>query len=156
LNTYIKDPLNENARLAFIARMTNIEKFPENTSPPYVIFYKSMTVTVGIIEKGSRWVDQRHLNGYNMIPIIITILHAKKKNDIIPNVVSDDLNHQMINYIFRYIYATKLHNQNTLHPAVKMYLPEVTGEYLNTCTGKYQVIPVAVFLMTLYNTCFMF
>jgi hypothetical protein len=45
-----------------------------------------------------------------MIPIIVTILHAKKKNDIIPNVVSDNLNHQMINYICRYIYATKLHN----------------------------------------------
>ncbi len=97
-NTYIKDPLNENARLAFISKMTNKEKFPENTSPPYEIFYESMTVTVGKIEKGGRWVDQRHLNGYDMIPIIVTILHAKKKNDIIPNVVSDDLNHRMINY----------------------------------------------------------
>ena len=46
-NTYIKDPLNENARSAFIAKMTNKEKFPQNTSPPYGIFYKSMTVTVG-------------------------------------------------------------------------------------------------------------
>jgi hypothetical protein len=155
-NTYIIDPLNENARLAFIAKMNNKEKFPKNTSPPYGVFYESMTVTVGKIEKGRRWVDQRHLNGYDMIPIIVTILHAKKKNDIIPNVVSDDLNHQMKYYICRYIYATKLHNQNTLHPAVEMYLPEVTGEYLNACTGKYQVIPVSVFLMTLYNACFMF
>jgi hypothetical protein len=155
-NTYIKDPLNDNARLAFILKMTNKEKFPKNTSPPYGIFYESMTVTVGKIEKGHRRVDQRHLNGYHMILIIVTILHAKKKNDIIPNVVSGDLNHRMINYIFRYIYATKLHNQNTLYPAVEMYLPEVTGEYLNACTGKYQVIPVSVFLMTLYNSCFMF
>jgi hypothetical protein len=52
-----------------------------------------MTVTVGKIEKGRRRLDQRHVNGYNMIPIIVTILHAKKKNDIIPNVVSDNLNH---------------------------------------------------------------
>ncbi len=110
-NTYIKDPLNENARSAFIAKMTNKEKFPKNTSPPYGIFYESMTVTVGKIEKGHRGVDQRHLNGYDMILIIVTILYAKKKNDIIPNVVSDDLNHRMINYICRYIYATKLHNQ---------------------------------------------
>ncbi len=154
--TYIKDQLNEHTRSAFISKMTNKEKFAENTSPPYGIFYKSMTVTVGKIEKGRRQVDQRHMNGYDMIPIIVTILHAKKKNDIIPNVVSDDLNHRMINYICRYIYATKLHNQNTLHPAVKMYLPEVTEEYLNACTGKYQVIPVSVFLMTLYNAWFMF
>ncbi len=62
----------------------------------------------------------------------------------------------MINYICRYIYATKLHNQNTLRPADEMYLPEVTGEYLNACTGKYQVIPVSVFLMILYSACFMF
>jgi hypothetical protein len=34
--------------------MTNKEKFPENTSQPYGIFYKSMTVTVGKIEKGHR------------------------------------------------------------------------------------------------------
>ncbi len=115
-----------------------------------------MTVTVGKIEKGCIQVDQRHLNGYKMIPIIVTILHAKKKNVIIPNIVSDDMNHRMINYICRYIYAAKLHNQNTLHPAVEMYLPDVTGEYLNACTGKYQVIPVSLFLMTLYNACFMF
>jgi hypothetical protein len=101
-------------------KITNKEKFPKNTSPTYGIFYKSITVTVGKIEKGCKRVDQRHLNGYNMIPIIVTILHAKKKNEIIPNVVSDDLNHQIIIYICRYIYATKLHNQNTLHPAVEM------------------------------------
>jgi hypothetical protein len=50
-NTYIKDPLNENARSALIAKMTNKEKWSENTSPPYGIFYESMTVTVGKIEK---------------------------------------------------------------------------------------------------------
>jgi hypothetical protein len=65
-NTYIKDPLNENARSAFIAKMTNKEEFPENASPPYGIFYKSMTVTVRKIEKGCRQVDQRHLNGFDM------------------------------------------------------------------------------------------
>jgi hypothetical protein len=31
-DTYIKDPLNENARLAFIAKMTNKEEFPKNAS----------------------------------------------------------------------------------------------------------------------------
>jgi hypothetical protein len=92
-DTYIKDPLNENSRSSFIAKMTNKEEFPENASPPYGIFYESMTVTVGKIEKGRRWVDQRRLNGFDMIRIIFTILHAKKKNDAIANVVPDDLNH---------------------------------------------------------------
>jgi hypothetical protein len=50
-NTYIKDPLNENARLAFILKMTNKEKFPKNIPLSYGIFYKSMTVTMRKIEK---------------------------------------------------------------------------------------------------------
>ncbi len=37
-DTYIKDQLNENARLAFIAKMTIKEECPKNASPPYRIF----------------------------------------------------------------------------------------------------------------------
>jgi hypothetical protein len=39
---------------------------------------------------------------------------------------------------------------------VAEYLPDVKAEYLNMCKGTHQVIPVAVFLMTMYNACFMF
>jgi hypothetical protein len=28
--------------------------------------------------------------------------------------------------------------------------------YINGCTGKYQIIPVTMFLVVLYNACFMF
>ncbi len=28
--------------------------------------------------------------------------------------------------------------------------------YINGCTGKYQIIPVTMFLVMLYNACFMF
>ncbi len=45
---------------------------------------------------------------------------CKEKNDIIPNVASDDLNHRMINYICRYIYATKSHNQNHSTPSSRL------------------------------------
>jgi hypothetical protein len=62
----------------------------------------------------------------------------------------------MINFICRYAFLTRAYNQNSTHPAVAEYLPEVKAEYLNTCKGTYQVIPVAVFIMTLYNACFMF
>jgi hypothetical protein len=53
-NAYIKGQFNENATSVFILKMTNREKFPNNTSPPYEINYKSMTVTVGQKEKGCR------------------------------------------------------------------------------------------------------
>ncbi len=92
-----------------------------------------------------------------MIPMIVTILHAKKKNDTLSNVVSDELNMNMINYICRYIYGMKGYNHNTLHQAVEFYLPtDVKAQFLNDCVVKYQVLPVTVFLITLYNSCFMF
>ena len=72
--------------------------------------------------------------------------------------IRDSTNTAIINFICRYGYATKPLNQNAIHGAVTTYLPELTSEiaYLNGCKGVYQVIPVAVFLMTLYNACFMF
>jgi len=62
----------------------------------------------------------------------------------------------MINFTARYAFLTRAYNQNSTHPIVAKYLPEVKSEYLNMCKGIYRVIPVAVFIMTLYNACFMF
>ena len=157
-NGYIRNPLNDIARIAFIAKMTNSAIHKEYAPPPYGIYFESMAISIGKIEKGGvRHVDQRHLNGYDMIPVIVTILHAKKKNEPLSNVVTDELNMSMINYICRYIYGMKGYNNNTLHPAVEHYLPGVKGGgFLNDCVDKYQILPVTVFLMTMYNACFMF
>ena len=62
----------------------------------------------------------------------------------------------MINFTCRYAFLTRAYNQNSTHTAVAEYLPDVKAEYLNSCKGTYQVIPVAVFIMTFYNACFMF
>jgi hypothetical protein len=62
----------------------------------------------------------------------------------------------MINFICQYALLTRAYNQNSTHQAVAEYLPELKAEYLNMCKRTYQVIAVAVFLMTLYNACFMF
>ncbi len=74
------------------------------------------------------------------------------------SMIGDSTSKAIINFICRYGYATKPFNQNAVHGAVATYLPEVTSEmtYLNNCKGVYQVIPVAVFLMTLCDACFMF
>jgi hypothetical protein len=62
----------------------------------------------------------------------------------------------LINFTCRYAFLTKAYNQNSTHSSVVDYLPEVKSEFLNMCKGTYSVIPVAVFIMTLYNACFMF
>ena len=71
-------------------------------------------------------------------------------------IVSDPSNRAMINFTCRYGFLTKAYNQNSTHASVVEYLPEVNAEFLNMCKGTYSVIPVAVFIMTLYNACFMF
>jgi hypothetical protein len=62
----------------------------------------------------------------------------------------------MINFTCRYAFLTRAYNQNSTHTAVAEYLPDVKAEYLNSCKGTHQLIPVEVFIMTLYNACFMF
>ncbi len=63
----------------------------------------------------------------------------------------------MINFICWCAFVTRAYNQNrSTHLAVAEYLPDMKAEYLNMCKGTYQVIPVVVFLMTMYNACFMY
>ena len=113
-----------------------------------------MTSDVGGIKGGLRKFDLRFYNGYQMLPSILTILHAKIKNEIPSKIVRDATNKNMINFICRYKFVTRAYNQNSTHPAVAEYLPDIKVEHLNMCKGTYQVIPVAVFLMTMYNACF--
>jgi hypothetical protein len=110
-----------------------------------------MTVDVGQAVKGERKLDPRHYNVFDLIPRIVTILFAKANNKPMSSMIGDSINKAIINFICRYGYATKPFNQNAVYGAVTTYLPEVTSEmtYLNNCKGVYQVIPVAVFLMTL-------
>jgi hypothetical protein len=113
-------------------------------------------VDVGGTKNAGRKVDPSFYNRYHMLPSIITMLHAKTKKEIPTKIVSDAANKAMINFTCRYAFLTRAYNQNSTHTAVVVYLPEVKSEYLNSCKGTYQVIHVAVFIMTLYNACFMF
>jgi hypothetical protein len=102
--------------------------------------------------------DPQHYNAFDVIPWIVTILFAKANNKTMSSMIGDSTNKAIINFICRYGYATKPYNQNAVHVAITTYLPEVTSgmTHLNNCKGVYQVIPVTVFLMTLYDACFMF
>lgn len=167
-DTFIDDPLNEKAKRYFLDYMTKRSKyklselteeetkFQINDYPPYAIQWDGMTVDVGGTKNAVRKVDPRFYNGYLMLPSIITMLHAKIKKEIPSKIVSDPTNKAMINFTCRYAFLTRAYNQNSTHISVVDYLPEVKSEYLNMCKGTYQVIPVAVFIMTLYNACFMF
>jgi hypothetical protein len=165
---FISDPLNDKAKWDFLDVMTKRHKYTLselseeekkikiNEYPPYAIHWEGMAADVGGSKNGVRKVDPRFYNRYLMLPSIITMLHAKIKKEIPSKIVSDPTNKEMINFTCRYAFLTRAYNQNSTHTAVAEYLPDVKAEYLNSCKGTYQVIPVAVFIMTLYNACFMF
>jgi hypothetical protein len=165
---FIKNLLNDKAKWDFLDEMTKRSKYmllelteeekkiKINKYPPYGILWEGMTLDVGGIKGGVRKVDLCFYNGYQMLPSIVTILHSKIKNKIPSKIVADATNKKMINFICWYAFLTRAYNQNSTHPAVAEYLPEVKAEYLNMCNGTYQVIPVAVFIITWYNACFMF
>jgi hypothetical protein len=165
---YCKNPLSDKFKRDFLDKMTkqsdyNLSKLSNkekkvkiNNYPPYGIKWDSMTLDVGKIKGGIRQVDPHHYNGYYMLPLIITILRGKIKNEIQSKIVGDATNKSMINFICWYAFVTRAYNQNSTHPVVAEYLPGVKAEYLNMCKGTNKVIPVAVFLMTMYNACFMY
>ncbi len=82
------------------------------------------------------------------------------KDELDDNLVMDGGNHPYLLrlYLLKEFSLDSLCIMNAVHGAVTTYLPELTTEiaYLNGCKGVHQIIPVAVFLMTLYNACFMF
>ena len=62
----------------------------------------------------------------------------------------------MINYIFCYGPYTRLEPFVKLHGAFSNYFEMTEVSYINECTGEFQIIPVTMFLVTLYNACWMF
>ncbi len=170
---FSKDPLDVDKRARFLDRMTyrlnhqaillistspGFESAVVNPYPPYAISYKSVSIDVDEVTKSRRKVDPRHYNAFDLLPKIITILHAKETNELISKTAQKQTNTAMINFVCRYGYGTREYNQNSLHAAALTYLPDIYSDnsYLNNYKGIYQVMPVAVFLMTCYNACFMF
>jgi len=169
---FSKDPLDDNKRARFLDKMTyrssnqaildinspGFESAVVNSYPPYAISYKSMSRDVGEVTKSRQKVDPQHYNAFDLSPRIITILHAKETNELISKTAEKQSNTAMINFVCRYGYGTREYNQNLLHMAALTCLPDIytDNSYLNNCKGIYQVMPVAVFLMTCYNACFMF
>ena len=62
----------------------------------------------------------------------------------------------VINFVARYGNYTRKALYLKIHGAYSKYIEMTDPTWLNGCTGKYQIIPVTIFLVVLYNACFMF
>jgi hypothetical protein len=114
-----------------------------------------MSIDVEEVIKSRQKVGPRHYSAFDLLPRISTNLHAKETNELISKTAEKQSNTAMINFVCRYAYATREYHQ--IRYALT-YLPNIytDNSHLNNCKGIYQDIHVAVFLMTCYNTCFMF
>ncbi len=96
-----------------------------NPYPPYATSYKSVSIDVGEVTKSRRKVDPRHCNAFDLLPRIITILHAKETSELISKTAQKQTNTAMVNFVCRYGYGTRENNQNLLHTAALRYLPDI-------------------------------
>ena len=157
---YVGNPFDITARKDFVMTIS----FPcmdptkkTTMTPPYGISLQSVTTDVGTFDTGGvRKVDARHYNGYLLIPGLVYHMSSKIKNIRINELYGNEFEVGIINYIARYGPYTRLKPFVKLHGAFSNYVEMTEVAYINECTGEFQIIPVTIFLVMLYNACWMF
>jgi len=91
-----------------------------------------------------------------IIPGLVFHMSSKIKNMRINELYVNLFKVGMINYIAQYGPYTWLKPFVKLHGAFSNYVEMMEVLYINECTGEFQIIPVTMFLGTLYNACWMF
>lgn len=126
--------------------------------PPYGLYWKDLTYnpTYTATTKTSRSIDSSHVNGFFIIPLLVHKLVEKLQP---PDnlLVGNETKVNMIHALTRVAYGMKKNPSVQLHPAVYHYCPEANvTDWTQGLRGIHIVIPVTVFLVTLYNASFMF
>ena len=127
----------------------------QQVSPPYRITFKSITSNVRPISSGMQKLDVRHMNAYQIIPGIMYTLQARLHGVVVKKILNDKDIMRAIEYVTRYCYATRSAPFNTMPGACCDYGIN-WKQYLNSCEGDDEAIPVTVLLVSMYNACYTF
>jgi hypothetical protein len=127
-------------------------------TPPYGITYESVTTDLGklVTKHCARKVNVRLYNGYLLIPGIVYHLSAKTKSVRVNELFGSEFEVNVINFVARYGNYTRKSPYVKIHGVYSKYIEMTDPTWINGCTGKDQIIPVTMFLVMLYNACFMF
>jgi hypothetical protein len=79
--------------------------------------------------KGEKYLDSGHMNGFLLIPPITTIFNAKLQNKPLRSMVNNKDNARIITYICRFQYQTKAVTNNKVYPAPNLYSPSSSAEF---------------------------
>jgi hypothetical protein len=111
---------------------------------------------VGLVTTyGGRKIDARHYNGYLIIPEIVYHMESKITNSLVTDHYGNPFEVGIINFIARFGNYKRKTPYLKIHGAYSKYV-DMTAQYVNGCTGKVQIISVTMFLVILYNACFMY
>ena len=158
-DAYTRNPFDFTTRKDFLNTISLpcLDKTKETKmTPPYAISFQNLTTDVGPLSIAEgRKIDARHYNGYLIMPGIVYHIAAKLTNSLVTDRYGSPFEVGVINYIARYGNYMRKTPYLKLHGAYSKYV-EMSAAYINGCPGDAQIIPVTMFLVTLYNACFMY
>jgi hypothetical protein len=158
-DAYIRNPFDLTTRKEFLNTISLpcLDETKHNKmSPPYAITFQHSTSDVGpVTTYNGRKIDARHYNGYLIIPGIVYHIAAKITNSIVTDRYGNLFEVGVINFVARFGNYMRKAPYLKIHGAYSKYV-EMTAQYINGCTGNTQIIPVTIFLVMLYNACFMY
>ncbi len=112
---------------------------------------------MGTFDKKYRKLDVRHFNSYLLVPRLVYTLSTKLKKEAIQNHIGKPDEVKLIKFLTRYGYATRPAPFFKLHDAYARYTSNINNmNYINNCDDWNRIIPVAVFLVMLFNACLMY
>ncbi len=115
-----------------------------------------MTTDVGPISThGQRRIDARHYNGFLLTPGIVYHIASKMQNSLLNDRYGNLFEVGIINFITRFGNYMQKCPHLKIHGAYSKYI-NMTAIYINGCTGKEKSFLVTMFLIMLYNACFMY
>ncbi len=97
------------------------------------------------------------MNGYLILPGIVHHLSKKLQKGVTHDPLGQDTEVKLIEFLTRFGYATRKSPTVQLHAAHMHYCSDVNEtKYIQGCDGIHRIIPVTLFLVSLYNACSMF
>ncbi len=102
------------------------------------------------------FIDVRHYKASLLVPRLVYHLSTKLKKDVIQNCLGQLEEVKLICFLTRYGYATRANPYCKINVAYGMYTNMQNVTYINNCDDGNRVIPVTMFLVMLFNACFMY
>ena len=154
--SFIKNPFDQDCLSEFTQKCLSwkdIQDKTKNCSPPYRITFQRITFDVLPIKNGMQNADVRLMNAYQIIPGLVYTLYSKLVGRVLKIIMNEDEVVNIINFIARYCYAVRSSPIITMHGACEDYkIPP--KQLLSSCEGVYEIIPVTVLLVSMYNACY--